>query len=173
MSSRNLIVATGLIVAVAATRLFPHPPNFSPVMAVALFGSAVFANRYAGVALAMAMMVLSDLFIGSHSTQPFVYVAMAGAGALGFLLREKRTALKIAGATLAGSMLFFIVTNFGVFVMQDLYAKNLQGLTECYAMALPFFQNSLAGDLVFTAVLFTLHHFLVVAPERRLAASAA
>jgi hypothetical protein len=170
---RNLIVATGLIVAVAATRFLPHPPNFSPVMAVALFGSAVFANRYMGLILALAAMALSDVGLGAHSTLPFVYIAMLGAGALGFLLRKDRTVTKIIGATLAGSVLFFVVTNFGVFVMQDLYAKNLQGLVECYAMALPFFQNSLAGDIVFSGALFSLHHILVVAYERRLAASAA
>lgn len=170
---RNLIVATGLIVAVAATRFLPHPPNFSPVMAVALFGSAVFANRYLGLFIALAAMAVSDIGLGAHSTQPFVYVAMAGAGAIGFMLRKDRTVTKIVGATLAGSVLFFLTTNFGVFVMQNMYAKNLQGLVECYAMALPFFQNSLAGDMVFSASLFALHNLLVVAHERRLAASAA
>ena len=172
MSIRNLVVATGLILAVAATRFLPHPPNFSPVMAVALFGSAVFANRYVGIALAIAAMLVSDIFLGMHSTLPFVYAAMLLAAYLGLRLRENRTALKIAGVTVAGSVLFFVVTNLGVFIMQDLYAKNLQGLGECFAMALPFFQNSLAVDMLFTAVLFTMHHLFVTAPERRLSAPA-
>lgn len=172
MSMRNLVVATGLIVAVAATRFFPHPPNFNPVMAVALFGSAVFANRYVGLAIAVAAMIVSDIFLGMHSTLPFVYASMLLAAFLGSYLRENRTALKIVGTTLAASVLFFVVTNLGVFVMQDLYAKTLQGLAECYAMALPFFQNSLVGDLVFTSVLFVLHHLMVDAEDRRLSAPA-
>lgn len=169
---RNLFIATGLILAVAVTRFMPHPPNFSPVMAVALFGSAVFANRYLGLTVALVAMVVSDIFLGMHSTLPFVYGSMLLAAFLGFLLRENRTVLKITVTALAGSVLFFVVTNFGVFIMQDLYAKNLQGLGECFAMALPFFQNSLAGDMLFTAVLFTMHHLFVTAPERRLSAPA-
>ncbi|AFM14328.1 DUF6580 family putative transport protein [Turneriella parva] len=169
---RNLFIATGLILAVAITRFLPHPPNFSPVMAVALFGSAVFANRYIGFTVALLAMVVSDFFLGMHSTLPFVYASMLLAAFLGNLLRENRSVLRIVAITMAGSVLFFVVTNLGVFIMQDLYAKNLQGLGECFAMALPFFQNSLAGDMVFTAVLFSMHHIFVTAPERRLSAPA-
>lgn len=172
MSMRNLFIATGLILAVAITRFLPHPPNFSPVMAVALFGSAVFANRYIGFTVALLAMVVSDFFLGMHSTLPFVYASMLLAAFLGNLLRENRSVLRIVATTMAGSVLFFVVTNLGVFIMQDLYAKNLQGLGECFAMALPFFQNSLAGDMVFTAVLFSMHHVFVTAPERRLSAPA-
>lgn len=172
MSMRNLVVATGLIVAVAATRFFPHPPNFNPVMAIALFGSAVFANRYLGLAIAIGAMVVSDLFLGMHSTLPFVYGSMLLAAILGHYLRQNRSVFKIVGTTFAASVLFFVVTNLGVFIMQDMYAKTLQGLAECYAMALPFFQNSLAGDLVFSSVLFALHHLLVDAEGRRLSAPA-
>lgn len=168
---RNLLVATGLIVAVAMTRLLPHPANFSPVMAAALFGSAVFANRYLGLTIALAAMAVSDIFLSMHSTLPFVYVAMVGAGLLGNLLRENRSVLKVAGVTLAGSVLFFIVSNLGVFIMQDLYPKTAQGLVTCYAMALPFFQNSLAGDMLFTTALFLGYHLLATASERRLTAS--
>ena len=172
MFMRNLIVATGLIVAVAATRFLPHPPNFSPVMAVALFGSAVFANRYLGISLAIAAMLVSDAFLGLHSTLPFVYTSMVLAALLGNMLRENRSVLKVAGVTLGGSVLFFVITNFGVFMMQDMYAKSLQGLAECYAMALPFFQNSLAGDALFSAVLFGMHHILVSRQKHGLAPSA-
>lgn len=153
------MLPAGLILATAATRFLPHPDNFSPVMSVALFGSAVFANRFAGIALAIAAMAVSDIFLGLHSTLPFVYGAMAVSGLLGFLLREKRSALRVLGTALAGSVAFFLLTNLGVFLVQDLYPRSVAGLAECYTMALPFFRNALAGDMLFTAVLFLIFHF--------------
>jgi len=161
MKARNILVVLGLIVAVAATRFFPHPMNFSPVMSVALFGAAVFFNRYLGIAVAILAMIVSDIFLGFHSTLPFVYALMALAGVLGFFLREKRSPLKIAAMAISGSVLFFIITNFGVFLMTGMYSYTFEGLLTCYTMALPFFKNSLAGDLVFSGALFTLHYFFV------------
>lgn len=140
-------------------------------MSVALFGSAVFLNRFAGIALAIAAMAVSDYFLGMHSTLPFVYGAMALSGLLGFLLRADRTPLRVLGTALAGSVLFFLVTNLGVFLVQDLYPRSISGLVQCYVMALPFFQNSLAGDLLFTAGLFTIFH--LAAREKSAAIKAA
>jgi len=171
MKFRSVLLPTGLILATAASRFLPHPDNFSPVMSVALFGSAVFVNRFAGIALAIAAMAVSDYFLGLHSTLPFVYGAMVLAGILGFLLRERRSALRVLATAFAGSVIFFIVTNLGVFLLQDLYPKNVAGLMQCYAMALPFFRNSLAGDLLFTAALFSLYH--LAARERSTAATPA
>lgn len=152
-----MVVVVGLVGLVALTRFLPHPPNFTPVMSVALFGSAVFFNRYLGIALALCAMILSDIGLGLHSTLPFVYLAMVIAGLLGFALRENRSALRILGMTLAGSVVFFVITNLGVFLMQDLYPRTFAGFIACYTMAIPFFKNSLAGDLVFSVTLFTLH----------------
>jgi hypothetical protein len=158
MNFRSVLLPAGLILATAATRFLPHPDNFSPVMSVALFGSAVFVNRFAGIALSLAAMAVSDYFLGLHSTLPFVYGAMVLAGFLGFLLRTDRSPLKVLGMALAGSIVFFLITNLGVFLMENLYPHSFAGLVECYAMALPFFRNSLAGDLLFTAGLFTIYH---------------
>lgn len=160
MNLRNVLIPVGLILAVAASRLLPHPPNFTPVMSVALFGSAVFANRYIGILVAIAAMAISNIILGPHSTWPYVYGAMVLTGVLGFLLREKRGVVRILAVTVTGSVLFFLITNLGVFISQDLYPKTFAGLATCYAMALPFFKNSLAGDLIFSVSLFSLHHML-------------
>ena len=164
---RGVLVAVGLIAAMAAARFMPHPPNFTPVMSVALFGSAVFLNRYIGIALATAAMLLSDAIMGLHSTLPFVYGSMAIAGVMGFMLRENRSPLRVLSVTLAGSVVFFLVTNLGVFLMQDMYPRTASGLIACYAMAIPFFKNSLAGDLAFSVVLFGSHFFLVDRAQRK------
>ena len=151
----------------AAARFLPHPPNFTPVMSVALFGSAVFLNRYAGIAVAIAAMLISDAVMGVHSTLPFVYGAMVFAGILGFLLRENRSPLRVLTVTFTGSVAFFLITNLGVFLMQDLYPRTASGLVTCYTMAIPFFKNSLAGDLAFSVILFGLHFFLVDRADKK------
>lgn len=173
MKLRGIIIPAGLILAVAATRLLPHPPNFTPVMSVALFGSAVFFNRFAGIGVAIAAMAVSNLILGSHSTWAFVYGAMVLTGILGFLLREKRSPLKIAAVSLAGSLVFFVISNLGVFIVQDLYPKTAAGLVACYTMALPFFKNTLAGDFLFTGVLFSAHYLLTRRSEEHKLAKAA
>ncbi len=172
MRMRAAIVGVGLILAMAAARFLPHPPNFTPVMSVAIFASAVFLNRYVGIALAIGAMLLSDAVMGMHSTLPFVYGAMVLAGVLGFLLREHRSPLRVLSVTVAGSVVFFLITNLGVFLMQDMYPRTWSGLGACYAMAIPFFKNSLAGDLAFAVILFGVHFFLVDRSERRAVPSA-
>lgn len=172
MNMRGTLVAVGLVFAVAAARFLPHPPNFTPVMSVALFGSAVFFNRYLGIALAMAAMLISDLMIGAHSTLPFVYSGMVIAGLLGFLLRENRSLLRVLSLTLLGSIAFFLITNLGVFLMQDLYPRTASGLVACYTMAIPFFKNSLAGDLAFSVILFGVHFFAVDRSQRKVLSNA-
>jgi general stress protein CsbA len=160
MKLRTVLIPVGLILAMAISRFLPHPPNFTPVMSVALFGSAVLLNRYLGIVLAIAAMAVSDLFFGWHSTLPYVYAAMVAVGFLGFLLRSDRSPLKILAVSLTGSVLFFVVTNLGVFFSQDLYPRTFQGLGACFMMAIPFFKSSVAGDTLFTGMLFALHYYL-------------
>lgn len=165
MNIRSSLIVVGLICGAAATRLMPHPANFAPVMGIALFGSAVFSNRWGGIGIAIAAMVVSDAVIGFHSTLPFVYVGMLITGILGFYLRQSRPPARILGFALTGSLIFFIVSNLGVFLLQDLYPKSFTGLVSCYTMAIPFLQNSVAGDLLYTSALFLLHHIFVVLPQ--------
>ena len=143
-----------LVLLAALARLLPHPPNFTPVGALALFGGATFADRRLGFAIPLAAMLLADAALGFHSGMPVVYAAFAAIVGIGLLLRRARTPLRLAGASLAASVLFFVVTNFAVWAMGSLYPKTPAGLLACYAAALPFFRNTLAGDAFFTAALF-------------------
>ena len=148
------LVMTGLILAAAASRLLPHPPNFTPIAALALFGGAYFGAKRWALLVPLAAMLLSDLVIGFHPLLPVVYGSFALIVSIGFWLRTRRRPLPIAGAALASSLLFFLVTNFGVWALGSLYPKTLQGLLVCYAAAIPFFQNTLFGDAVYTVALF-------------------
>ena len=146
-----LIVA---IFAAAAMRLLPHPPNFSPIAAMALFSGAYLPKRSIAFLAPIAALLLSDLFLGFYPEVIFVYLSVAATVLIGWALSRRKTAVRIGAAALASSLLFYLVTNFGVWLVMDYYPKTAAGLVACYVAAIPFFQNTLAGDLFFTALLF-------------------
>lgn len=154
MSKPRFIVLVCMILAAAATRLIPHPPNMASITAVALFGGAYLSDRRLAFLVPLAALFLSDLVLGLYSHMEIVYGSFALVVCLGLLLRRKRTPLRIAGAALASSILFFVITNFGVWAFGSLYPKTMAGLVTCYVAAIPFFQNTLAGDALYTTVLF-------------------
>lgn len=153
---------TGIVLSGAAMRLIPHPPNFTPIAAMALFGGAYFASKRTAFLVPLVAMYLSDLFLGFfiydfgwfHGFMPFVYGSFAMTVCLGLLIRRRCSPLRIGAAALTGSVLFFVVNNFGVWVVGTFYPKTVGGLVTCYVSAIPFFRNTLAGDFAFTALLF-------------------
>lgn len=151
----RLIALISVISALALYRVLPHPMNFTPVMAAALFAGAKFDDTRMAFLLPLLAMLLSDLVIGFHATMPFVYAGMALAVVLGMLIRRRRGFAPTASATLAGSLGFFALTNFGAWVYSpELYSRDWAGLAAAYIAAIPFYQNSLLSDAVFTALLF-------------------
>ena len=142
------------IAAAAALRLVPHPPNFTPIGAMALFSGAYFGRRALAFAAPLGAMLVSDALIGFHSGMPFVYASVAVIALLGWLALSRVTVLRLAGAAIASSILFFVVTNFGTWLLSGMYPLNGAGLAACYVAAIPFFQNTVAGDLFYTGVLF-------------------
>jgi hypothetical protein len=153
---------TGIVFASVIMRLMPHPPNFTPIAATALFGGAYFASKKAAFMVPLVAMYLSDLFLGFfvydfgwfNKQMPFVYGSFAVTVSLGMLIRHRCSRLRIGCAALAGSIVFFLVSNFGVWAGGTLYPKTVDGLVMCYVAAIPFFRNTLAGDFAFTALLF-------------------
>jgi len=143
-----------MIVAAALSRLLPHPANVTPVTAMALFG-AVYLDRRSAFLVPIAAMLLSDIFLGFHSTMLWVYGSFAAMVFIGFWLRNHQGITSTVGASLVGSVIFYLVTNLGVWVSgMNMYPPTMAGLGECYVAAIPFFRNSLIGDLAYTAVLF-------------------
>ena len=148
------LVLIAMVVAAAATRLIPHPPNLASISAIALFGGAYFSDRRLAFLIPLAALLLSDLILGFYSHMEFVYLSFALIVCIGLWLQNKRSVVQIAGAALASSVLFFLLTTFGVWAFESLYPKTLEGLIFCYVAAIPFFRNTLQGDLFFTVVLF-------------------
>jgi hypothetical protein len=157
---RNLLVGSLLILIAALSRLLPHPANFTPIAAMALAGGVYLDKRFA-LAIPIGALIVSDIFIGFHNTVLFVYGSFIIAGFIGLWLKAHKKPALVIGGTILSSVIFFIITNFGVWITGGgwFYPKTLQGLVECYTLAIPFFRNTIAGDLVFTAVLFGLFEF--------------
>lgn len=144
---------TAMIVVAILGRLIPHPPNFTPVGALAIFGGACFADRRLAFALPLAVLFVSDLFIGLHVLIPVVYGSFALNVLLGRWLRSRRTVFSTAGVTLVGSIQFFVVTNFACWVY-FYYPDTLAGLTAYYIQGIPYFLNTLLGDATYSTLLF-------------------
>ena len=143
----------GLIVLGVVARLVPHPPNATPLMAIALFGGTYLAKRWA-ILLPLGIVAISDVLIGWHTTVPFTWGAFALTGMIAWWIRPRPSATRILGGTLAGSVLFFLITNFGAWVGHDMYPHTAAGLWQCYVAAIPFFRHTLLGNLVYVTTLF-------------------
>jgi hypothetical protein len=150
----RLIVLLSAIVAAAALRMVPHPPNFTPIAAMGLFSGAYLGRRWLAFAAPFGAMLLSDLVLGFYPELAFVYLSVAATVLIGWRIARRKTLFRVASATLAASVLFYLVTNFGVWLVMDYYPKTVAGLLACYVAAIPFFQNTVAGDLFYTALLF-------------------
>ena len=150
-----------IILVLAIYRVVPHPPNVSPVAAMALFGGAYFADRKLAFIIPLFALVVSDLIIGLHDTLLFVYGAFAVTVIAGIWLRNRLSVMTVASTAIATSLMFFVVTNFGAWLFnQGLYPLNFEGLLQSYVAGIPFYANTLIGDLFFTALLFGGFHLL-------------
>ena len=152
-------LAIGLILVGVVARLVPHAPNVTPLTAMALFGATYLSRRW-GILLPLATVILSDLILGLHETILFTWGGFALTGLVGWWLRRQPSAGRIVASAVAGSFIFFLVSNFGVWLLGDggtMYPKTAEGLWSCFVAALPFYRNTLVGDLVYTAGFFGLY----------------
>jgi len=150
----RLITLSLIIFSIAMFRLLPHPPNVSPVAAMALFGGAYFSDKRIAFLVPFLALLLSDFMLGLHDTMIYVYAGFALTVVIGFWLKTNMNIGRITLAVVGSSILFFIISNFGAWFTSGLYPMTLDGLMQAYVAAIPFFQNSLLGNLVFTALLF-------------------
>ncbi len=146
-----------LILLAVVTRFLPHPANFTAVGAIALFSGIYLPKRWALIAPLTAMFV-SDIFIGFYSAPIMlsVYIGFIIMGAIGLLIRNHKKISTVLGGTILGSILFYLITNWAVWAFGTMYPHTVSGLFTSYYTALPFFRNSLTGDLFFTGSLVVL-----------------
>ena len=151
MTFKRAVLAIIILMA-ALSRLIPHPPNFTPIMAMGLLGGVYFKNKQFAVIVPLLAMLVSDLVLGFHGTLIWVYSSIVVISLCASMLKPK--VLHLGGASLVSSIFFFVVTNFGVWMMDSFYPKTMTGLATCYAAGIPFLQNALVGDLMYVGVLF-------------------
>jgi len=156
MMKSRVVLVIGIVVVAALARLVPHIPNVWPVDALALFGGAYLADRRLAFAVPLAAMVLSDLFLGFDGlgVELAVYGCAAATVVLGIWVGRNRSVLRIGSASVAASLLSFVVTDLAVWAFGTLYPHTFAGLVACYVAAIPFLRNIVAGDLFYAALLF-------------------
>ena len=142
-----------VVLALAFFRLVPHPPNATPIAAMALFSSVVFSNRLLAYLVPLAAMLLSDIVIGLHSTIWYVYAGIAITVFIGSTLKQI-SITRVGTTAILASICFFIITNFGAWLHHDMYPRNSFGLLQAYMAGLPFLRNALIANLLFTFLLF-------------------
>ena len=140
----------------ALGRLIPHPPNFTPILAAAIFAPYIVNDRWIAIAVPLMAMFIGDVFIGFHPYMLWVYGSIAMSTVISRWAMQFGKYIPLAIMTIGSSVLFFVVTNFAVWIMWDYYPNTLEGLIMCYTMAIPFFQNTLLGTVVYTALMVSL-----------------
>jgi hypothetical protein len=149
------MLAISLILVGILLRFMPHAYNFTPVAAIALFSGVYLKRKYA-IIVPLVLMAVSDLFIGMHNVVIFTWGSFILAALIGILIRKNKSAARILGGSLAASLVFFIVSNFGVWLM-GWYPLNLKGLVDCYVMALPFLRDFTVSTLIYTVLFFSAY----------------
>ena len=151
-----------LIIIGVVMRLLPHPANFAPISAIAMFGGTYLNKKYA-LLIPLGALFLSDLYIGLYNIKLMVsvYGSFLIVGLMGLWLKKHKKFQNIIAVSLLSSVIFFLITNFAVWAFSPWYAKSWSGLMQCFYMALPFFRNTFFGDLFYVGVLFGLYEFVI------------
>ena len=151
-NKEKFILALIIIIAAASVvlRLLPHMPNFAPIGALALF-VGLYSTKKWWLLIPLAAMFVSDIFIGFYDWRVMsaVYLGFVVYAAIGRVVKNNKSVFTIVGGTFAGALLFYITTNFAVWAFSGMYPHTPQGLILSYEMALPFFRNTLMGDLFY------------------------
>lgn len=152
------MLALILLIAGIIFRFVPHLANFTPVLAIALFGGVCLNKKYA-IVMPLALMILSDALLGLHNTVMFTWGSILLISALGMFVRERKNAANITMSAFSSAVLFFIITNFGVWLM-GWYPLTLNGLISCYTLAIPFFRTTMLSTLAYSLVLFGVYELI-------------
>lgn len=167
MNNKRFWILTGFILLAVLSRILPHPYNFTPLGAIALFGAAYFSDRRWAILVPLGAMWMSDLILNNllyshfyagftlfNSGMIWVYGSLVLIALMGMKTLRKITMPRILGSAAGASVIFFLLSNLGVWFSATMYPMTLEGLLACYTAAIPFFHNTLAGDLIYSATLF-------------------
>ena len=173
MNKKSILIVTGFIVFAALTRLLPHAYNFTPLGAIALFGAAYFPKKKWALIIPILAFWISDLLLNNFiyseyydgvtlltSGMLYIYGSIAMIVILGYYILTKITVGRVLGGALGAAIIFFIVSNFGVWISGSMYPMTFEGLLACYTAAIPFFHYTIAGNVVYCAALFGAYEWI-------------
>ncbi len=153
------MLAVLLILLGISSRFILHIPNFTPILAIALFAGFYLSRRNA-VLVPLLMMIICDAIIGFHAMVPFTWGTILLVSLIGSGLKDNKSLATVGVSSIGAAVLFYIITNFGVWLFYPTYPKTLAGLGQCYVAAIPFFRGTLSSTLIYSAVLFGSYEFL-------------
>jgi hypothetical protein len=130
-----------------------HAWNFTPVIALALF-SGVYLKKKQAIVLPLLLLVVTDMILGFHETIFFTWGSIVLIAVIGLWIRKNKNFKRVLGGGIASAILFYVITNFGVWFMMNMYPKTLAGLVECYVAAIPYFRNTMVSTFIYGFILF-------------------
>jgi hypothetical protein len=173
MKNKRFAIITGFIVLAVLSRVLPHPYNFTPLGAIALFGAAYFTDKKWAILIPLIAMWISDILINNfifsaffdgftlfHSAMIWTYGSIALIALMGMKFLKKVTIPRVLGSAIGASVIFFVISNFGAWLASPMYPLNISGLAAAYTAAIPFFHNTLAGDIIYCTTLFGAFEYL-------------
>ena len=143
-----------------ASRLIIHIPDFTPIISVALLSGAYIKSRYGAVLLPLVLMAITDIFLGFHETMLFTWGSMVLITCLGFWLQNRKNIKTVLGTSVCAAVVFFVITNFGVWLVSGMYPHTMPGLRDCFVLAIPYFRAELASTLIYSTGLFLAYELI-------------
>ena len=159
-AKNNIYLALSLVALLALSRLIPHPPNFTPILGMAVFSGAIINKRFFAYLVPLLAMLLSDLYLGFHASMPIIYFSLAICVLIGTFIEARVTILNSFLSISLGVLAFFLITNFMVWYGSGMYESSISGLMTCYFMALPFVQNTFISSILYGMGAFLIYDII-------------
>ena len=159
-NKNNYYAIIGIIILLATARLLPHPPNFTPILGMAVFSGAIISRRLIAYLIPLAAMLLSDLYLGLHSSIPIIYFSLAVCVLIGTFIEPRVSILNSFLGISLGVLVFFLITNFMVWYGSGMYEFSISGLMTCYFMGLPFVQNTFISSILYGMGAFIIYDII-------------
>jgi hypothetical protein len=156
----SIYLALGLVALLSLSRLIPHPPNFTPILGMAVFSGAIISKRLIAYLVPLAAMLLSDLYLGFHASMPIIYFSLAVCVLIGTFIEARVSILNSFLSISLGVLVFFLITNFMVWYGSGMYESNISGLMTCYFKGLPFVQNTFFSSLIYGMGAFLIYDII-------------
>ena len=158
MKNRHILIVIIILIG-AFSRIIPHPPNFTAIGAISILGGVYFGKNYLAFLVPIISMLISDFVLGFNMALS-VYLSFLIMIPLGISIKKKLSKLSVIKASIYASILFFLITNFSVWIFSTVYPNNIYGLLICYYAGIPFFFNTLLGNIFFSFSLFGIYEIV-------------